>query len=330
MYWIEFFISAIVIILAGIRLTKYADKLSEQTSIGKAWIGILLLGFVTSLPEAVTSLFSVVSLQASDLALGNLLGSNNFNPMLFVVMDIAYRKESINTLFDPKRSHYYAAFIALIFTVFIIFELMFSSEFLFLQIGSLGLGSILILVFYFIGMKMLSGIDGVQRHEVLAETQEKVALSVIWLNILISAAVVVGGAIFLANSADEIAVQTGLGRTFVGSIFLAIVTSLPEMVVSLSALKLGAVDLAIGNIFGSNMTNLFIVGLCDIFNKTGSLYQGVSKTHIATAILSIILTLLALGKVSSKKTVRLFGVSRYSIVMTICFVIGTYLLYTLR
>ena len=77
MYWIEFIISSVVIIVAGVRLTKYADKLSEQTNLGKAWIGIILLGVVTSLPEAVTCIVSVASLDAYDLAIGNLLGSNH-------------------------------------------------------------------------------------------------------------------------------------------------------------------------------------------------------------------------------------------------------------
>ena len=63
MTWISFFLAAVVIIFAGIRLTHYADRLAEKTSVGRAWIGILLLGFITSLPEAVTSLVAVISLQ---------------------------------------------------------------------------------------------------------------------------------------------------------------------------------------------------------------------------------------------------------------------------
>ena len=85
----------------------------------------------------------------------------------------------------------------------------------------------------------------------------------------------------LAQSADEIALQTGLGRTFVGSIFLALVTSLPEMVVSLSALKMGAFDLAIGNIFGSNMTNMFIVFFVFLSPiLRGPILYDVGSTHI--------------------------------------------------
>ena len=63
MYWIEFLISAFVIIAAGSRLTTYADRLSDQLNLGKALIGIVLLGLITSLPEAVACFVSIRSLK---------------------------------------------------------------------------------------------------------------------------------------------------------------------------------------------------------------------------------------------------------------------------
>ena len=86
MAWITFIVSAAGIVYAGVLLTKYADILSDRLHLGKTWVGIVLLGFVTSLPEAITSLISVVSLTADDLAIGNLFGSNNFNPMLICLI----------------------------------------------------------------------------------------------------------------------------------------------------------------------------------------------------------------------------------------------------
>ncbi len=65
--------------------------------------------------------------------------------------------------------------------------------------------------------------------------------------------------------------QTGLGEAFVGSLFIAITTSLPEIVVSLAAVRIGAVDLGIGNVLGSNLFNLLILGLDDVFYRQGPL-----------------------------------------------------------
>jgi len=105
MDWIEFTVGATLIIIAGIKLTRYADVISDRLSLGKVWIGIVILGLVTSLPEAITSLVSIISLSAYDLAIGNLVGSNNFNPMLLVVMDIIYRKGPVTNAISPDKSH---------------------------------------------------------------------------------------------------------------------------------------------------------------------------------------------------------------------------------
>ena len=76
---------------------------------------------------------------------------------------------------------------------------------------------------------------------------------------------VVAAALWLPQLGSELARQTGLGEAFVGSLFIAITTSLPEIVVSLAAVRIGALDLGIGNVLGSNLFNLLILGLDDVF-----------------------------------------------------------------
>jgi len=146
---------------------------------------------------------------------------------------------------------------------------------------------------------------------------------------LLCAVLVILGAIWLANSADTIAEKTGLGRTFVGSVFLAFATSLPELVVTYSALKLNQLDLAIGNVFGSNMTNIFILFLCDVFHKGATIISTVSATHLLTIILSIILTYIAITGIRTKKKVVL-GLGIDSLLMILFFFAGNMLLYSLR
>jgi len=135
---------------------------------------------------------------------------------------------------------------------------------------------------------------------------------------------------WLAKSADAIAQQTGLGGTFFGSIFLAFVTSLPELVVSLSALRLGSLDLAIGNIFGSNMTNMFILFFCSLFHRGGPILGAVSKVHVITAALSILLTYVAVKGIFDRNKKTVFGLGWDSLIMIFFFVAGTGILYTLR
>jgi len=333
MYWIEFIFSAAVIVFAGIRLTFYADKLSDHLKIGKVWVGIILLGLVTSLPEAITSLIAVISLGANDLAIGNLLGSNNFNPMLIVVLDALFKGGSITSLLNPNKSQVTSAYLAIALSCVVIAELALSPGIVSGHNGTVSLGGILIVVLYFGGMKKLAALS----TEVIGEPSKKensretkTSLSKILINLVYSSLLVVVGAIYLTHSCEIIAVKTGLGRTFVGSIFLAFATSLPEIVVSVSAFKMNELDLAIGNIFGSNMTNIFIVFICGLFNQGVPILSVVSKTHIFTGILGIILTYLALRVICDKNQKVICGLGVNTIVMIVVFVVGTGIMYQLR
>jgi len=333
MHWLEFFISAGIIVFAGIRLTIYADKLSDELQLGKVWIGIVLLGLVTSLPEAITSLVSVISLGADNLAVGNLLGSNNFNPMLIVVMDVLYRRGALTSSIQPSSLHKVSACFAMLLSGIVIIDIIFTVPVLNFYNTSLSMGSLMIAVFYFIGMRqlaILSAGKSVITPSSERSSQQSAAMIRIWTQLLISAALVIAGAIWLARSADIIAQQTGLGGTFFGSIFLAFVTSLPELVVSISALRLGSLDLAIGNIFGSNMTNMFIVFICSLFHRGAPILSAVSKVHMITAALSIILTYVAVKGIYVRNKKTIFGLSWNSLIMIFFFVAGTCILYTLR
>lgn len=332
MPWMTFLISAVVIVFAGIQLTKCADILSDRFHWGKTWIGIVLLGFVTSLPEAITSLASVISINADDLAVGNILGSNNFNPLLIVLMDFAYRKGAVTNDISYKKVHVFSAVFAVVLTGIVIAEIGLGGLGISLtRIGPFSLGTFSVGILYFVFIYKLSRVSDEDNEDLLevgAESQEPTYL--IFVKLFFSIAFVVGGAIFLANSADMLAETTGLGRTFVGSIFLAIATSLPEVVVTLAALKLGQLDLAIGNIFGSNMTNVFILSLCELFHKGAPILSRVSCTHIFTGAMSIVLVTIAMAGIrfKGKKKILFAGIDSW--IMLILFILGTGLLYQFR
>jgi cation:H+ antiporter len=99
--------------------------------------------------------------------------------------------------------------------------------------------------------------------------------------------VVVVAALWLPRLGAELARQTGLGEAFVGSLFIAITTSLPEIVVSLSAVRIGAIDLGVGNVLGSNLFNLLILGLDDVWYREGPLLADVGPSH-NVAVLAIV------------------------------------------
>ncbi len=106
----------------------------------------------------------------------------------------------------------------------------------------------------------------------------------------VNALIVIGAAVFLPYFGEHIATQTGLGNSFFGTLFLAAATSLPELVVSLAALRIGALDLAVGNLLGSNVFNIFILGIDDVFYREGSLFNAISPSHLLSVFFTIIMT----------------------------------------
>ena len=330
--WLGFFLSAAVIVAAGSRLTHYADQLSDKLGIGKVWLGVLLLGFITSLPEAITSIFSVVSLQAADLAVGNMLGSNNFNIFLIVVMDILFRKGSVTNDIVPKPSHSMAAIFSIVLVSVIGVNILASVYGFGMELGMFSVGSIFAGVFYLFGMRKLFLGENCRKKgcDTVDAASCEYSLRKIYINLFASAFFVVLAAMFLAQSADNIATTTGLGRTFVGTLFLALATSLPELVVTISALRLGSLDLAVGNIFGSNMTNMFLIFICDFFYIKAPMLSSVSKTHVVTAGICVLMSFFALFGLRRKEKKVFLNLGSDSWILVGLFVGGSALLYYLR
>lgn len=132
------------------------------------------------------------------------------------------------------------------------------------------------------------------------------------------ALIIVTAATYLPHVADEVAAITGLGRTFVGSFFVALSTSLPEVVVSREAIRMGTFDLAVGNLLGSNLFNIAILAIDDFVYPHGPILGRISANHALTATAAMTMTavmIVALIYRSKKKSPLLFmGFSR-----TLCY-----------
>lgn len=332
--WVQFIVSAGVIIFAGTKLTAYADLFSDRLRLGKAWVGIILLALITSLPEAVTSLAAVVSLDATDLAIGNLLGSNNINLMIVVIMDLLVIEGSVTNKIKLNQTHCLSALIAICLSVVVFLEILLSSKGSTWAIGNVSLGVLAIALVYLAGVRHLARIQAddypLYFHPPEEHLKSKARGKKIYMSLVLYSVLVIAGSVWLANTGDLIAQRTGLGRTFVGSIFLAFTTSLPEIVVSVSALRMGSFDMAFGNIFGSNMFNIFIVFFCGICYTKRPILSAVSLTHLITIGLTLLLTGIVLLGVRSDKKKGILHLGWDSIVMIILFLAGTGLLYRLR
>ncbi|MDD2319343.1 MAG: hypothetical protein PHO83_04750 [Geobacteraceae bacterium] len=289
--WIEFIVCAGLIFYSGTKLAKYGDILAEKSGLGRTWVGIVILASVTSLPELATGLSSVTFADAPDIAVGDALGSCVFNLLILALLDIVHREGSIKS--KAHHGHMLAAGFSILLLAMVATWI--SAEKPLLTFGWVGVYSLLFIIIYCVAMKTVYSyekrelakfFDGIALELKYETVSTKDAIIFYSLN----AAVVIAAAVSLPKVGTGLAISTGLGQTFIGNIFIAVSTSLPEVVVSIAALKIGAVDLAIGNLLGSNLFNIFILAIDDFFFVKGPILYNVNTHHAISALTAIAMT----------------------------------------
>lgn len=322
MMWLQFFLSSIVIVLAATQLAKYGDVIAVRTRLGGMFIGLLLLAGATSLPELLTSINSL-SLGEPNLAAGNLLGSNMFNMFLLAILDMVHRKQRL--LRKAALKHALSGSLTMLMIGMVVFFQLADID---VKIGWIGLDSLIIIVGYVIAIRLIQA-----NPAPISATQVDIPLNTPPLRrgligFLLAAGVLVLITPMMVSSSAEIAEITGLGTTFVGTALVALVTSLPELVTTLAAAKLGADDMAIGNLFGSNMFNMFALGLTDVFYTQGRFLGAIDPEFLLVAMLGLLMTGMALVGNLAKLERRFLWVELDALLLALVYFGGMWFLYS--
>lgn len=315
MAWIEFFISAGLIIFAGMTLSKNADVIAEKTGLGGALVGVLLLPIVTSLPEIVTSAQAAI-IDNPNIAAGNVFGSNMFNVVIIAVVDLAQGSGPL--MVHIKLGHILTAGIGILLsglaTIFILAKLDIS-------ILGIGIDTIILLLVYLAGIRLIirynTRIDDAEKEPEDIAAYENISIRKAIAGFVFAGIVIIFSGRVLANSGNEIAEITGLGGSFVGSFLIAISTSLPELVATFTAAKMGAFDMAIGNVLGANVMNILIIFITDLFYVGRPVLSVISQENAIAAMVGISLTSIAIiGLIyRSKKSAFTLGYDSWTIVI---------------
>lgn len=289
---VEFAIAALIIIVAGTYLSHFADQIAERTGFGRLLIGSILLAGATSLPELSVDLSAVRSGMA-DLALGDLMGSSLFNLLILAILDLSVHSKGQMLSRQAARhalsGNVSAALIGLVAISLLAQPVLASGEVL-----GVSYGLWIVALGYVFGVRMVYCDQRASRAAAEIVATPEHSTSSAWyqpaLGFIAAAAVIVLAGPYLAHASGQIADASGLGKTFVGTTLVAFSTSLPELVASLAALRMGAHDLAIGNVFGSNAFNVLLLIPLDLAHK-GPLLASVSKGHTITCLAAIVGTL---------------------------------------
>lgn len=329
MVWIEFLLCVLAIGFAGVKLSRYGDAIADKTGLGGSWVGVLMMASVTSLPELVTGVSSVTVAGTPNIAVGDVLGSCVFNLLLIVALDFLSREESVYR--RASQGHILSGGFGIMLIGIAGLNLLLAAKGGSLSLGYVGLYTPVILILYLVSMRsvFLYETEQVEKFiEAEADAYPDLTLRTAVIRYLAAAAVVLVAGAALPFVAKTMAVEMGWHQSFVGTLFVAFVTSLPEMVVTVAALQLGAVDMAIGNLFGSNLFNIAILAVDDIFYLQGPLFDAVSSTHAISAFSAIMMTGVAIvGLLYRPRTRVLKTVGWVSLFLFTVYLINSYILY---
>lgn len=325
--WLKLATCIIVILFTGRKVAKYGDIISDRTGIGQVWMGVIAISVITSLPELFNGISAVTLVSAPNLTIGNLIGANAFNLFNLAVLDIIHRNGSIIT--NASKTHRVTAWFSLVLVVSVALFILISLRVYAMPLGWIGWYTPIIFIIYFLSVRQIFFYE--KKHKAVVQVvvhPKEMPLKQVYLYFVISALFIIGAGTWLATIGDEIATVTGWGQSFVGSLFLAFTTTLPEITVSYTAVRIGAADMAVANLIGSNMFNLTIIPIVDLIYTRGPILAEVSESNVVTAAAVAVMTVLFIAAFRFKAK-RFFRMSWFNMGLIALFLISAYMSFTL-
>lgn len=337
---LAFAAGAVVVWLAGTRLSRYVDVLSERTKVGEIFFGMLLLGGVTSLPELATTMTASRAGNAP-LAVNNILGGVAMQVTILAMADFAVRGRALTAVGGRPT--------LLLQGLLLILAL--ATTCVGITVGDVSVAGIPVwtaatLALVLFGLYLIQRYESSPRWEPVGKVDppggasEKAeqrrerlrGLSTRRLALFTTVAglVILSGGYVVARTGDALSVQTGLGASFMGAIAVAIATSLPEISTTLEAARLGQPRLVLSNIFGTNLFDVGLLFFADLAYPDAPVLNEVGAFSQVASLLGIVLTTVYLIGIAERKDRTALRMGPDSLVVLVLYGAGVVLLYTLR
>lgn len=340
--WISFIIASAFVVGAGIFIGRISGAIGERLGLGKAWAGVVLLSFATTLPELVSTV--TVALRGDTaMAVGGILGSVLFNLLILVIVDLIDPRPIYHRL---SFSHVFVGLTGCILLAILCFGLMtglvekgiLNS---FDHIGFIGIPSIMIIGAYILSQLLILQIarDDVSKNTGVSGDEQSGTTSIFDTMKTGNLFLVYGGivaVIFIAAyqlgvQAERLAAGYHLGATFAGATLLGIITSLPEVTNAVTCARRREIDLVAGNIFGANAFVIVVIAIADFFYVKSSIFHSLSERDIVSSVImasiGIIMQGVVLGALVSKNRKRIRRIGIASIFLTVLYGISLFISY---
>lgn len=328
--WALFAACFAVIAIAGSSLVRAADGIAEALGWTRSWVGLILLATVTSMPELVTGITSVTVANTPDIAVGDVLGSAVFNLALLFLLDALCRREPLYALTSPK--HVLSGAIGIILLGIVTFALVVPESLRPPQVLHVSSSSVVIVLVYVAAARLVFSIEHRDRatgaSDATGEAARAQALGPALRGMVVAATLVVAAGCALPFAGTAVAETMGWSESFVGTLFIALATSVPETVVTIAAVRSGSVDMAVGGLLGSNLFNMLILAVDDLLYAGGPLLAAVQPVHALSAISATVMCATVIAGLVYRPRGRVLGtVSWVSILLFAWYVINVVLVF---
>lgn len=332
-----FTIAALAVWRAGTRLSAYAEVISDRTGLGKAFTGALLLGGITSLPEIAAGV-TAAAIGNAPLAVNNVLGGITMQVALLAVADRVVRARPIASLIGQSAVMLQGSLLILVLALTTVVIVLNDLPLWRGGIGSLAIAALVLLCFFMIQRHRQGGTwrpvedspaaaprQSHRREQVQSYTRRRLIGSAV-----AAGAVILIGGFVLANTADALARQTGLGANLAGFVLLAIATSLPELSTTIAAVRLGQYDMAFSNILGTNLLDVSFLLLIDLTYAGGPVLNEVADFSAISAVLGIAVTTLYMVGFIERRTNTVARLGIDSLLVLCVYLGGLFVLFSIR
>jgi cation:H+ antiporter len=324
-----FTLSAGAVWFGGSRLARYVAAITNKTGAGQALMGMLLLGGVTSLPE-VAAVSTSAAMGNASLAINNLIGTASINILILAIADIIYGRNALTAvaarpamLMQGVLAMLLATAVAMIATVGDV------------AILGFGAGAALLALAAVVALWMSSNFE--RRHvwdvvggddgpEENGDDADRRSLPRLILSTAACAVLILVAGFLLSSTADAIATKTGLAAGIVGFMLIGLATSLPEISSISAALRLRRYQMAIGDIFGTNIFNIMLIFLADIVYRDGPVLGEAGRFEVIGSILTVFMTGIFIIGLLERKDRTILRMGYDSIAAILAFAAGVWLL----
>jgi len=335
-----FAVAAAFVWRAGFRLTGYLDAIADRTGIGQAFAGMLLLGGITSLPE-VAAVSTSSWIGNAPLAVNNLLGSVAINVLMIAFADALLGRNAITSAIGKSTTLMQGvlSITALAFTAMAIV----SGDRPAAGVGvwSLGLFGYCIFAFWLASAYGERAPWHTAKHEGAAAGEnhgapefrpafKQVSLTGLIGRTALAALIILVAGFALAQAGDAISQLTGLGAGLVGLVLVGFATSLPELSSITAAVRMQRYEMALGDVFGTNLLTIGLLLLADVFYAGEPVLNTAGRFEVVASLLGLVLTAIFVIGLLERKNETFLRMGYDALAAILVFAGGLALLYFLQ